>query len=82
MHTLYSMDEHRKMHQKNIEKEIEGYRLSKLVKESQSYRPMITRRIFVYVQAFLGNFVSRLRCVIAQQAQAYFSNSNAEIKPC
>ena len=82
MDTLYSMDEHLKMHQQNIEKEIGDYRLIKLAKASQSHLPGITVRFVLHVQAILSNFLSRLECVIARKVGLYSSKSNTGINPC
>ena len=82
MDNLFSMDQHRISHQQNIEKEIEGYRLIDLAKRSRSSSPGTTGQIFKRLQNFLGNFVSRLRCNIAQYMASFNRKSNVEIEPC
>ena len=82
MDNLYSMDQHRISHQQNIENEIEGYRLINLAKGSRSSSPGTTGRFFIRLQTFVGNFVSRLRCSIAQNMASFNRKSNVEIEPC
>lgn len=81
MYPHYFVDETRKMHQKEIENEIEADRIYNLVKTSQSYKPGITERYFKYTKTLLGEIVGRLRCVFAQVTAAYYHKSNTEANP-
>ena len=81
MYSHYFVDETRKIHQKEIENEIEADRIYNLLKTSQSYKPGIAERHLVFMKTVLGEIVGRLRYFLAQKTAAYYHKSNTEANP-
>jgi hypothetical protein len=80
MDTLYSIDETRKLRQREIQNHIKTARISKHIRTSQSYKPGTVERIIEYIQTVPGEFAGRLKSGFAQAAEMYYRKSSTEIK--